>query len=144
MPQTTGSRSSRAATADRGRKRRARAAGSKRSARADDCAVLPTTLRSNASLPGPAETNSGARQLARHAAIRIGERALRVLAAEHRALDLRPERFLDAAVVAEAPIAGHLVGVLELRLQHFVDCRIVFGELGERRLVDGNVAGHEL
>ena len=85
-----------------------------------------------------------ARRSSRRRALGVGQRRLGVLAAEHRALELRPERLLDAAVVAEPPVAAHLVGVLELGLQHRVGERIVLLEARELRLVDRLVAGQQL
>ena len=62
-------------------------------------------------------------------------------AAEEHALQLRPEGFLDLAVVAEAPVADHFVRVLELRLQDGIDERVA---LVRRRTPAGAVEQHEL
>src|SRR5437588_13090404 len=51
-------------------------------------------------------------------ALRIGQRRLGALAAEHRVLDLRIERILELRVEGQRPVAGEFVGMLELRLKH--------------------------
>src|SRR5262249_59923634 len=47
----------------------------------------------------------------------IGKRGLGILATEHGVLELGPEGVLHLRIVCKRPVAGHLVGVLELGLQ---------------------------
>ena len=77
----------------------------------------------------------------RDALFRVGERCLGVLAAENGVLEFRPERVLDLAVVRQRPVAGQLVGVLELRLQHGVGQRIFRLHRGQHCLVGLDIGG---
>src|SRR6185437_5811137 len=92
--------------------------------------------------PGPTLTLS--RQHPVDLYLRILQRFRRGLASEHRVLNLRIECFLDARVVGERPVAGELVGVFDLRLQHGGSERIVLFHLREELRVRGDVAREHL
>src|SRR6266481_2255217 len=74
----------------------------------------------------------------------VGQRCLRALAAEYRVLDLRIERILELRVEGQWPVAGELVGMLELRLQHLRSQRIVLAQVFKSGPVRRDVPGQQL
>src|SRR5262249_34623309 len=143
---TKAARSSRAAATCRGRTGSRTAAERRRPgpARAYACAATSPVLARPTFRPLRPLLALSPLQLTGDLALGVGERRLGLLAPKQHVLQLRPERLFHLAVVAEAPVADHLVGMLELRLEDGVDERVAFLERRKVGGIDGAIAGNEL